>query len=480
MKKIIIFLMTIISINIFSLVGVNADSFSFYEGSHIDGIYITKAKGGTKYYQKARFFMRSGDNQFAYCIEPFSMFNENSVYQSSLTADNLSNEQMQRIKDIIHFGYTYQNHTDVKWYAITQFMVWQASDYTGDYYFTDRLNGNRISRFESEITEINSLIDEYHRLPSITNANVDIVENQEITLVDQNNVLSKYRSDNVHATIDNNTLTIKDLKEGNHTIHLYRNDITTSQIPLFYNSNNSQNMATIGDLEQIDIYLNINVSKTSLEITKIDSDTKTTTPSGDASLIGAKYELLDQDKNKIKELIIDENNKASIENLIYGKYYIKEVEAPIGYQLDPNIYEINISKDNKEIQLYLENKVIKKEIEIHKQYGEENNFSNEEGISFDVIDSKNNLYDTITTDINGIASIILPYGKYTFKQRNTTLGYTNVDDFEIEVINNKKEVKELYDYKIKVPNTYHESSSNILFIIYLILEVIYVKKMVLY
>ena len=32
-----------------------------------------------------------------------------------------------KISMIAHFGYGYKNHTDVKWYAITQFMIWQAA-----------------------------------------------------------------------------------------------------------------------------------------------------------------------------------------------------------------------------------------------------------------------------------------------------------------------------------------------------------------
>ena len=99
MKKIFIFLITILGINCLSILNVNAES--FYEGSYIDNIYVTKEKGGTKYYQKARFFNQSGTGQFSYCVEPFAMFNENSQYKSSISADTLSIEQMERIKKII-------------------------------------------------------------------------------------------------------------------------------------------------------------------------------------------------------------------------------------------------------------------------------------------------------------------------------------------------------------------------------------------
>ena len=43
MKKIFIFLITILGINCLSILNVNAES--FYEGSYIDNIYVTKESG---------------------------------------------------------------------------------------------------------------------------------------------------------------------------------------------------------------------------------------------------------------------------------------------------------------------------------------------------------------------------------------------------------------------------------------------------
>ena len=383
---------------------------------------------------------------------------------------------MKRIKDIIHFGYGYNNHSSIEWYALTQLMVWQVADPSNDFYFTDHLNGNRISRLENEMNEINSLIDNYYTLPSINNENIDVVEDESITLTDTNNILSSYISNSSFAHINGNSLIIEGLKEGIYTVDLIRNDNSNSNVPLFYNSSDSQNMVIVGGLDQLKVNLTINVKKTSIEITKVDSNTNSIKPSGDAKLIGAKYELMDSNQEVIEELTIGEDNTAYITNIKYGKYYIKEIMPGIGYTLDENIYEVDITNETPIKELILKNKVIEKEIEIHKQYGEDTNFNNENNVSFEVYDNHDNLIDTITTDESGIAKITLPYGKYIFKQKNTTDGYTSVDDFSIDVINDEKETKELYDYKIKVPNTYSESSSNIFVILLLFIEFAYVKK----
>ncbi len=465
MKKFIVFLMIILGINIFSLVHVNAASFGFYEGEFIDGVWVTKAKGGTRYYQKAR-FLRQGNGGFAYCIEPFTMFNDNGTYTESLTADNLSAAQMKRISLIAYFGYTYGNHHDAKWYAISQYMIWKEADNSGDIYFTDSLDGNRIDGFRGEINEINRLINNYLTKPSIANKEFNMVEGSTITLTDTNNVLSNYTTNSKNASISGNKLIITGLEEGEHTINLVRNMRRNTNIPLFYNSSNSQNLMTLGDVENINVSLKVNVEKTTVEVTKIDSDTKTTKPSGDASLSGAVYQIYDSDMNEVSKLEIDDDMKANIENLNYGKYYIKELSPGVGYLLDENIYEFEITHENKDIFLELENEVIKKEVMIHKTYGDGTNGDNEKGIGFDIFNKRNELVTTITTDNNGYAKVILPFGRYTFKQKNTTPGYKYADDFSINIEDSEEEVIYLYDYKIKVPNT---SKNNTIFITILLL-----------
>lgn len=475
MKKIIIFLITVIGISTFSLVNVDAaGEFSFYEGDYIQGIWITKEKGGTKYYQKARFFMMKNTNQFAYCIEPFAMFNEDSSYTRSLTASNLSQQQMKRISLIAYFGYVYGSHYDPKWYAVSQYMIWKEADPSSDIYFTDGLNGNRITAYTNEINEINNLINNYLTIPSIANTEATIVEGHSITLTDTNNVLSHYTSDDPNVSIEGNQITVENLQEGEHTIHLTRDSKRTTMIPFFYHSDTSQDMTTLGDVDDIQISFKVHVKKTSLEITKIDKDNQDTVPSGEGSLSGAIYQLYDKDMNELEQLTIDEDMQTKIENLDFGTYYLKEIKAGVGYKLDEELHEFAIDQDNLDISLTLENEIIKKKVEINKSYGDGTQSNKESGINFDIFNHKNELYMTITTDSNGYACVYLPYGKYLIKQRNSTPGYGFNDDFHINVYDEEPIKYNLYDYKIKVPNT--EKNNNYYSLIFIILGGFYVKK----
>ena len=421
----------------------------------------------TIYYQTARFFRKTDTHMFAYCIEPFTFFNEGSTYESTITPNNLTNEQKDRIAKIAHFGFYYKNHTEDYWYAVTQMMIWQVADTTnGETYFTDTLNGNRVNIFQNEINEINNLVNNYNTLPDTNNKTYIFKEGENI-IIPAGSIISNYKSNDDRVKIEGNNLIINNLSEGDYSFTLERNDLNYNRPTIFYQSNNSQNIMESGDLEPIKSTFNIKIIKTKINIDKIDSDTKSTTPSGDASLNGAIYTIYDSDMNIIKDLNI-ENNTSSIEDLDLGTYYIKEKNPGLGYNLDEKTYEVILDENNTKKELILENKVIKKNITIKKLYGEYNQLKNEENIDFEIYNSKNELIKTISTNENGEVTITLPYGEYKLIQLNSTNGYQKIDPFIIKVTNNEDETIELKDYKIPVPNT-HTNNNLLLYIIRLLL-----------
>ena len=452
MKKIIFILMTIMLTFICST-KVEAQT-QFYEGEYIDGIYMNKQKTEISaiYYQKARFFRQVGTNQFAYCIDPFIFFTEGSTYEETINPTNLTQKQKERITEIAYFGYGYHNHTDKKWYAITQFMIWQTADPTANFYFTDGLNGPRIEAYTQEMNEINTLITNHHKSTSLLNKTYTIVEGETIFLEDTNNIISTYSIDNQNFRIEGNKLIGDNLTKGEYTINLLKQENHYNKPILFYQALDSQALMQTGDIPNKTEQLKINVINTLIEITKIDKDTQSIIASGDGSLIGAIYGLFNQHDEKIAEITINENSKGIIKNIPFGTYYLQEIVPPKGYQLDTKKYEITISEENPNQQLILENEIIKKKVIIYKTYDETNKIP-EKNINFLIFDKDNNLITTITTDEFGKAEIILPYGEYKIVQENTTEGYQKVEDIELIIDNMEDEIIKLTDYKIKVPNT---------------------------
>lgn len=455
--------MIIFSLFFINNINVHAETASFYEDNYIDGIYMNKYQYSTKkiFYQKARFFRKTGTREFAYCIEPFSFFDDSQNYEATVNPYNLSKSQIDRISKIAYFGYGYKNHTANKWYAITQMMIWQASDSSGDYYFTDSLNGNRVDYYTNEMNEINKLIENYNRLPLMANKTYTVVEGHELILSDSNHVLQNYHTTSNEITVRGEIIRFKNPQAGEYTFNLIRNENTFKKPLIFYQSKNSQNLIKTGDLNTINTSFKVKVLKTSILLTKIDKDTLSITPSGDAILDGAVYTLYNINMNEIAELEI-KNNSAIIENLNFGIYYLKEKSPGTGYKLDANTYEIKIDSENANIELLLENEVIKKKITINKKYGENGSFKNEKNIDFDIYNKKGEIVKTISTNDNGTVEITLPYGEYTFVQKNTTKGYNKVNPFKINITDEEEEIVELKDYKIPVPNTNTNFLENII------------------
>ena len=452
MKKILFFLTTIIIVLICST-NVNAST-TFYEGEYIDNIYMNKQKAGssTIYYQKARFFRQTGTNRFAYCIDPFVFFQDGSIYEETITPSNLTASQKEQISLIAYFGYGYKNHTDTKWYAITQFMIWKAADPTGNFYFTDGLNGPRITAYTNEMNEINNLINNYKKQTSLNNKTYTLLEGESLSVTDTNNVLSNYKSSNPNFIISGNKLTSSSLTEGVYQIDLIREENYHNAPLLFYQSANSQALMQTGNLSNKQEHLQVEVIKTEIEITKIDKDTQSITPSGEGVLIGAEYGLYNEQDELIQTIVINEDSTGKVENIPFGKYYLKETKAPTGYQLSNEKHEIEITKENSKLKLTLENEILKKKIIIYKTY-DENERIPEANISFTIYDNKNNKVATITTDENGKAEITLPYGEYKIVQENTTEGYHKVENILLTVEDTEEEIITLTDYKIAVPET---------------------------
>lgn len=467
MNKKIIFLITIIGI-LLSFKNVQANANKFYEAEYIKGIWMTKEKNNIRYYQTARFFRRTDNNDFVYCIEPFAMFNENGTYQETINPSNLSQSQKDRIILIAHFGYNYKNHTEIKWYAITQMMIWQEADTSGRSYFTDKLDGKEINPFQNEMNEINNLINEYNTIPTIANQKYELVEDNNYIINDQNQILNKYTViNNNKVKIENNNLIISNLEENNYVIKLSRKDINYNKPIIFYEGNNTQNMMETGDIEK-NIKLEIFSRKNNINIKKVDQDTKEIKPQGEASFKDTTFALLDEENNSLGQYKIDENNEINIKNLKYGKYYLKEIKSGEGYKLNSKLYEIILDKDNRNINLEISNEIIKKEINIIKFFGDKNNYHKEKDIEFEILNNNNEIKSKIKTNDEGVASIILPYGKYKIRQLNTTEGYQKIDDIIIDIKDEEKKTINLYDNKIKVPNTSHIINNNKDFIIILI------------
>lgn len=465
MKRLIKITILLLSIFLSIKVDVYASTYSdkFIISDVIDNIFYAKEKNGVIEYRKAKFKRRVDDGKIVYCIEPFVDMVENTSYKGydynyeSLL--KISKEDWERISLLSYYGYGYPGHEDEKWYPITQLLIWETIDKDANFFYTKTYKGEKIIKFTNEIKEIENLIKNHSIKPSFNNKTFNISINSKTVINDENNVLINYEViDNDLVKIEGNNLIIetKDKVES-ITIKLKKKDKIYNVNPIIYVSETYQNVLSIGSYEEIESSLNINIDSGSILINKLDFENKTNIPQGEGMLEGTTYELYDENNLLVDKIIIDENGTGKIDNIKYGDYRLIESESGKGYNLDLKEYYFSLNENNKNISLELYNQIIKNKYKIIKYKGEEK----ESNIIFHIYNNKNELIKEIETNDNGEAEFELPYGTYLIKQINTTEGFYKVDNFFIEVYEQKNEVIEYHLYDLKVPDTYDKSNIKI-------------------
>lgn len=208
-----------------------------------------------------------------------------------------------------------------------------------------------------------------------------------------------------------------------------------------------------------------------IHLSKVDSETGKL-PQGDGELKNAQYTLYAADKitnkagskvhyekgTEVANRITDEEgNMESILGLPLGKYMLKEIKSPTGYQLDKNEYIIDLTYQGQEVkvvsQTHIFNEdVIKGRVKLLKVTtdektglvtplsGAEFTFKLKSEIS-QVGWENAKAYAVVTSDSNGNAlTDWLPYGVYEGRETKAPSNYKPVPPFEV-TIDKHEEIK---------------------------------------
>jgi hypothetical protein len=151
------------------------------------------------------------------------------------------------------------------------------------------------------------------------------------------------------------------------------------------------------------------------------------------------------DGTAIEELTTDENGTAVSKYLDYGKYWVKELSTPTGYQADTTIYGgdngYTVGKDSRYVTVTVDNVPLTGKLALTK-YGTDQDASGNDvtlsGAVFGIFTAKSyaeaedasidTAYKTITTGTNGYGeSEALAYGTYWVKELVAPTGY-QLDD----------------------------------------------------
>lgn len=472
--------------------GVKAEEYSDKFIEHYKWIYndyVVKQKKGTRKYQQMSVTVRNSDKQFVYCVEPGTPIKKNNVYVGSdfnqAYIANMTEKEWERISLIAYYGYGYfdskVNHTDLKWYSVTQFMIWQVVPHGYDIYFTDKLDGKKIVKYTEEIREIENLVRKHNKIPNFGKKTFTISLGDQLKLDDKNLVISEWDINNDSSSMvvkkDNNSLIINPSMIGKYKVKLIKNDEKYTSPPIIYYDSKSQNVMRVGKFKQLSTNLEINVVGAKLKINKVDSETKQNIP-----IKGIKFKIKNLDtgeylKYKNKDIYETDENGVIITpfTLDYGNYELEEIDQVINgylwnketykFKIDENTTYINDKEQGLIFEINFENKRVKGCVEIIKK-GELILIKTDNDSGKVIPNTKIELYsenDLLIysgfTDNNGIINIKdLPYGKYYIVEKLAAPGYINNNEkiyFEIkedkEIINVNMTNKKM---EVEVPSTF--------------------------
>ena len=440
-------LLMLVCINVYA----TNDEYFYYDSERVEEMWITKISSEQSQSTHPYFLKRKKDNMYVYCIELFEPLYDNVkyTYNSNYSKYGLTKQDIDRINLIIYYGYGYKNHTSDKWYGLTQYLIWKTTNKDADIYFSDGKYGKRISSYENEIKEIESLIKEHNIEPNFikdysisTNSNLEIPSN-----INLNNYSIE---SNAKYEVKNNKIYFSNLDVGNYTVKLKRNDNRFKTDYLLYYSKDSQNMIVPGNsyIYNKEYSFNIRVENGNLIINKRDEDSKL--------LMGAKYEVYDNDI-VVATLVTDDNGYSKV-SLPYGKYKFKEVEAPIGYELDNNVYEFNIDNSNLDNEFDLTDSKIYVDFSIKKKDKESKEYL--KGATYGIYEN-DKLITELVTDELGYAKTKLSYGTYIIKEIKAPFGYeVDTNEYSITIDSKNKNYNlELDDMRIYVNLNISKKSS---------------------
>ncbi len=331
-------------------------------------------------YGNFQHFKRRSDSQIAFCIEPglsLSTGSYNGYYDLGLedlaSKVNITKEELNLAALYAYFGYGHDNRKGDDWIVATQALIWKMMG--RDFQFTSQYKPDPDDKFKYVIPtpiEIQSHIDEIEKDVNAYLAYPDFKTNHAKIgwkgSYNFGNLKGFQVTDclNCSYKISGSDLLVSPNSREEGTVYLKKeaSDYETSFV--VYESSRGQNVLVPGKLEPLSASVSFEVVTGKFRLKKYDADTKACKPREGGSLKGSVYKLYKEDGTFVKDLIIDDDCNAEVDNLEMGSYYIKEYEAGAHYKLDENIYSFSLSTNVLEKELIVYDEIYVGQVHLHK------------------------------------------------------------------------------------------------------------------
>ena len=394
---------------------------SIRTGDFINNVFIKKInplENNKTYYLQSQ-FIYANNNKAIYCVDPFRKISEttNYVRQTSFFTDflNIDDNTWKKIIAAAYLGYGYNGHEDAIWYSITQVYIWRLMAPNASIYFTDTLNGNKTTIYDSKLEELDNMINKYYDLSdNIKSFSINYGETKEIEL--KNGYEPAINSSEIQVNGNKMYFTPNNL--GTRYIAMKKGDYKNTYL---YNDSVAQRLIYVYAMpyNTYDLYINITSGRINLNF-NLEDNYHSICESNNKNIYG----LYNENNDLISEINIDEIKNYTSNILNYGKYYVRQIDNTCQYEKDNNTYEINLNDQsiNKTID------VIEKYKKVHINHNicSKNGCIPEKLVTFEFKNNKGSL--NLITDEYGNSTSNIGYGTYTINQLNGDERYYRYND----------------------------------------------------
>lgn len=225
---------------------------------------------------------------------------------------------------------------------------------------------------------------------------------------------------NQDVKVTNGEIVLDNLLVGEYTI-------TEKNAPHGYLVNTATFSTTVNPGETSEVTITDEAPTGQILIKKSDANGLV---QGEASLEGAEYTVYNSENKEVGKIMTDKTGRGQLNNLVLGIYTVKETKAPVGYNLDPQTYTVELTYKDQTTTIVWnhvesQDKVKVGQIEILKtdtnnhplKGGEFGIYANNDMYIGHTLYKKGQLVMSIKTNDKGIAkSGDLPYGSYYVKE----------------------------------------------------------------
>ena len=280
-----------IFVMLFNTINVKAENVRLVL-TYKEGVYFARFGNGGPYTSMA-FPFYTTDGKITYCIEP-NVEITGYDYQLIDSGSSLpySNEIKNKILLIGYYGYEYPGHQTDNYRIAAQSLIWEIASGQEVQLWTERYEEGTRIYVDAEKNEIMRLVNSHYTRPSFDGNTFEGYVGQQIVIHDDNGVVDNFyvsSSDGSDVIVQNNTIYITPMTTGNITIQLRKKTYDNEVFTLYQGVDGSQKQAVLRGIDPIFTRVNLNVTGGTVTVEKLDSETETNTPQGEAKLGGAIY-----------------------------------------------------------------------------------------------------------------------------------------------------------------------------------------------